>query len=170
MNVNRREREEEVGKLLSQLDTTAIHMAQLEWICGKLAHPHHQQPYYNNASNPGQQLFYRVVNAPHPSHLLYPALVECLEACLAALGRRFIAHHPAEQLPLMRLVLGGGLALTHCLLPHFTPQCLEPGALLALYTELSGAVRTNGASDAVLGLLRYTCEDLKFLPTYNLPL
>ncbi len=103
MNVNRREREEEVAALLAQLDSTAIQMAQLEWLCHRLPSSVAQQG-ETVFLVAGQRLYYNLVKTPHHSHLLYPALVECLEACLSALGRRFIAEQPSEQMPLMRLV------------------------------------------------------------------
>uniref|UniRef100_A0A915D0Z2 Uncharacterized protein n=1 Tax=Ditylenchus dipsaci TaxID=166011 RepID=A0A915D0Z2_9BILA len=155
MNENRRKREEQISKLLMIVDATAIQCAHSEHICSDL-----------NATSPkeavmkvGDQirvtsitLFYKICNSVATTQLLFPAGVDCYEACLNKLGKAFISENPAEQLNLMRVVLGGN-PLNHFLIQHFTPHCIPPEMLFQLYSELSNSVRNASTSEASLALL-----------------
>ncbi|KAL3101091.1 hypothetical protein niasHS_001551 [Heterodera schachtii] len=168
MNVNRREREEQLAKLLARSNALAINSARLEHICTQLNNLSSSSVIVSNQQkalglvqhhNPqlfhiGLKLFYRFCSSVQGDLLLFPAGMDAYEMCLRRLGTAFIARNPVEQLNLMRVVLAGN-PLNHLLVDHFTPHCVQPPELLAqLYSELSASVRQTGTSLSALALLR----------------
>uniref|UniRef100_A0A914HKU6 Ectopic P granules protein 5 homolog n=1 Tax=Globodera rostochiensis TaxID=31243 RepID=A0A914HKU6_GLORO len=164
MNENRREREEELAKLLARSDALAITSARLEHICTQLNNLVSSGTSGEKSSalslfstqlfHIGNKLFYRLCASVQGDLLLFPAGMDAYETCLRRLGSAFIARNPAEQLNLMRVVLADN-PLNHLLVDFFTPHCVQPPELLAqLYAELSASVRQTGTSLAALALLR----------------
>ena len=64
----------------------------------------------------------------------------------------FIANRATEQTQLMNVALSCQ-HLMHLLAAHFTPECVPPLELVAIYSSLSGAIRTPSTSASALTLL-----------------
>ncbi|KAH7702312.1 CRE-EPG-5 protein, partial [Aphelenchoides avenae] len=155
MNDNRQKREEEVGRLLTTLDATAITSSHLEYICGLLhgfATAGQGKIRGDQLRATGLRLFYGICNAVGSFNLLFPAATAVYEACLRKLGKAFLQENASEQVNLMRVVLSGN-PLNHFLVEHFTPHCVPPAQLFQLYAELSASVRNATTSEAALSLL-----------------